>query len=58
MDKKSIIRYFIHGFQNLYSSSNLNTLDDLLGIAHPCISDMENIELMAIPLEDEVRKTV
>lgn len=42
----------------IYGSLPSQLLENLNVYAHPCISEMENRELMALPLEDEVKRCV
>lgn len=57
-DSRTLENYFIREFKALYSSSTPQLPVDFADFGHPCISDDENRELMEIPQENEICKSV
>jgi hypothetical protein len=57
-DRNDIGDCFVQFFQNLFSSSNPQFLDDLDNLISPVISDENNMLLCAIPSADEIKQTL
>lgn len=53
-----ISKYFLEEFQKLYTSSIPQYPESLEDIAQSCISELENKELMAMPTEEEICRSV
>lgn len=55
---KEIAEYFINNFQNLFSSDQPSISHDLDELIPAYITDEENNNLMKIPQEEEIKKTI
>lgn len=57
-DRKQIGEHFIEEFKKFFGSSSSQLPKNLNDYAVPCILELKNRELMALPLEDEIKRYI
>lgn len=56
--KEDTKNYFIQHFSDLFESSYSHLLEDLEGLGQQLILEEENVDLMRIPLEKEIKNSI